>query len=154
MKKYPVIYLIVGTLVALIASLVVVIIGLQPPQSDLQLLIQFMLASGLITILAVYVLYEYVLANWMNSLRWSMLVTVFTTVTLVFINVWATAQLMFINNHDLILTTALLLFGGLTAIVFGWFIANRITRKLQEVSDGIEKLAGGDLSVRGEGKRQ
>ena len=125
-----------------------VIIGLQPPQSDLQLLVQFMLVSGLITILAVYFLYEYVLANWMNSLRWSMLVTVFTSVALVFINVWATAQLMFINNHDLILTTALLIFGGLTAIVFGWFIANRISHKLQEVSDGIQKLADGDLSVR------
>lgn len=152
MKKYPVLFLIVGTLVALLISLVVVIIGLQPPQSDLQLLVQFMLISGLITILAVYFLYEYVLANWMNSLRWSMLATVFTTVTLVFINVWATAQLMFINNHDLILTTALLLFGGLTAIVFGLFIANRIALKLQEVSDGIEKLADGDLSVRVEAK--
>ena len=147
MKRYPVLYLIGGTILALIASLVVVITGLQPTQDELRLLVQFMLVSGLSTILAVYFLYEHILANWMNSLRWSMLVTVFTTVTLVFVNVWATAQLMFINNHDFILTTALLIFGGLTAIVFGWFIANRIASKLQIVSNAIEQLAKGDLSV-------
>lgn len=147
MKRYPVIFLILGTLVALIIALIVVMIGLQPSQEDLRLLVQFMLISGLSTILAVYFLYEYILTDWMNSLRWSMLVTVFTTVTLVFINVWATAQLMFINNHDLILTTALLIFGGLTALVFGWFIAGSITMKIQRISDAIEMLAKGDLSV-------
>lgn len=147
MKRFPVLYLITGTILALIISLAVVIIGLQPSQDDLRLLIQFMLVSGLSTILLVYFLYEHILANWMNSLRWSMLATVFTTVTLVFVNVWATAQLMFINNHDLILTTALLIFGGLTAIVFGWFIANRIASKIQVVSNAIEQMADGDLSV-------
>lgn len=147
MKRFPVLYLITGTILAMIISLSVVIIGLQPGQDDLRQLIQFMLISGLSTILVVYFLYEYILANWMNSLRWSMLVTVFTTVTLVFVNVWATAQLMFINNHDLILTTALLIFGGLTALVFGWFIANRIESKIQVVSDAIEQMAKGDLSV-------
>lgn len=147
MKRFPVLYLIAGTILALIISLTVVIVGLQPSQHDLRLLIQFMLVSGLSTILVVYFLYEHLLAKWMNSLRWSMLVTVFTTVTLVFVNVWATAQLMFINNHDLILTTALLIFGGLTAIVFGWFIANRIASKIQVVSNAIEQMADGDLSV-------
>ncbi len=147
MKHYPVIFLIFGTLSALVVALIVMIIGLQPTQDEVRLLVQFMLISGLGTILAVYFLYEYILANWMNSLRWSMLVTVITTVILVFVNVWSTAQLMFISNHDLILTTALLIFGGLTAFVFGWFIAGSIAMKIQRISDAIEKLAKGDLSV-------
>lgn len=146
MKQYPLVFLIGGTLVAMIVSLAVVIVGLQPPQSDLQQLVQFMLVSGLSTILAVYFAYQYLLSNFMNSLRWSMLVTVITTVILVFVNVWATAQLMFINNHDLILTTALLIFGGLTALVFGWFIATTIATRIARVSYAIEQLAQGDLS--------
>lgn len=148
MRRYPVLFLVIGTLVALIIALTVVVIGLQPSQEDLNLLVQFMLISGLSTILAVYFLYEYILASWMNSLRWSMLVTVITTVTLVLINVWATARLMFISNHDFILTIALLIFGGLTALVFGWFIAGSIAMKIQRISDAVERLADGDLSRR------
>ncbi len=146
MKQYPLVFLIFGTLIALIIALLVVIVGLQPSQDDLQQLVQFMLISGLSTILVVYFVYQYLLANFMNSLRWSMLVTVITTVILVFSNVWATAQLMFINNHDLILTTALLIFGGLTALVFGWFIASTIASRIARVAYAIERLAQGDLS--------
>lgn len=143
----PLPFLIGGTLFALAISMILVNIGLDPTQYEIQQLLQFMLVSGLGTILIFYFLYQYLLANIVNSLRWSMLVTVITTVTLVFINVWATAQLMFINNHDLILTTALLVFGGLTAIVFGWFVAGTIATKISRVSVGIEQLAKGDLST-------
>lgn len=148
MKKYPLLYLILGTFGALGVALLIVIIGIKPPDEDLQLLILFMLSSGLGTIGAVYLLYQRLLTMWVNSLRWSLIVTVITTVTLVFLNVWGTAQLMFINQHDLILTSALLVFGGLTAVVFGWFVASRIAHKIQEISDGIEDLAQGNLDVR------
>lgn len=140
-------YLLLGTIGALMIALLIVIIGLQPPNNDLRLLVQFMLVSGVSTIVGMYVLYQGLLINWMNSLRWSLVMTVITTVVLVFLNVWGTAQLMFINSHDLILTTALLVFGGLTAIIFGWFIANRIARKIQAISDGVEHFAKGNLDV-------
>ena len=148
MKQYPLLYLILGTFGALCAAMLIVIVGINPPDKDLQLLVLFMLSSGLGTIGAVYLLYQRLLTMWVNSLRWSLIVTVITTVTLVFLNVWGTAQLMFINQHDLILTSALLVFGGLTAVVFGWFVASRIAHRIQEISNGIEDLAQGNLDVR------
>jgi signal transduction histidine kinase len=143
----PLLYLLLGTVAALVIPLLIVIIGIQPPNEDLRLLVQFMLVSGISTIAAMYVLYQGLLMNWFNSLRWSLIATVVTTVLLVFINVWATAQLMFINQHDLILTTALLMFGGITAIIFGWFVANRIARKIQSISEGVEHFGRGNLDV-------
>ncbi|MDQ7027519.1 MAG: HAMP domain-containing sensor histidine kinase [Anaerolineae bacterium] len=143
----PLLYLLLGTVIALAVALSIVIVGLRPPNDDLRLLVQFMLVSGVSTIIGMYVLYQSLLVHWVNSLRWSMIVTVITTVLLVFFNVWATAQLMFINQHDLILTTALLVFGGITATLFGWFIANRIEDKIENISNGIEHFTNGNLDV-------
>lgn len=143
----PLLYLLLGTVLALAVALSIVIVGLRPSNEDLRLLVQFMLVSGISTVAGMYILYQGLLINWVNSLRWSMIVTVITTVILVFFNVWATAQLMFINQHDLILTTALLMFGGITAIMFGWFIANRIEHKIQDISNGIVHFTNGNLDV-------
>jgi signal transduction histidine kinase len=140
-------YLLLGTVLAIFAALAIVVVGLMPAQADLRLLLLYMSVSGLGTIVLMYFLYQYALSMWMNSLRWSLLVTVFTSVMLIFINVWATAQLMFINQHDLILTTALLVFGGVTALVFGWFIATNIADRIQSLSKGIEQLAEGNWKV-------
>lgn len=154
MKRYPLPVLLIGTLGAFLIALFILIIGLQPSLADIQLLTFFMVASGLGTMLTVYLLYEYLLMNWMNSLRWSLVVTVITSVLIVFLNVWATAQLMFINAHDLILTTALLVFGGLTAIIFGWFIAQTLAYKISAISAGVKQLALGNLETHIEVKGQ
>jgi two-component system, OmpR family, sensor histidine kinase SaeS len=155
--KHPLIYLILGTLAALVLSLFLVIVGMnivgmEVPVKDLQQLVLFMFLSGIGTITTVYLLYHFVLMNWVNSLRWSLIITVITSVILIFVNVWVTAQLMFINLHDLILTAALLVFGGLTAIVFGLFIANTISQKIEIISAAIERVAGGDLKIRVEAR--
>lgn len=148
MRNYPLVYLILGTVVALGIALLIVIIGLAPPASDIYLLMIYMSLSGIGTVVFVYLLYRRVLMNWVNSLRWSLMVMVVTTIILVFLNVYATAKLMFINYHDLILTTSLLVFGGLTAVVFGMFIANSIAHRIQVLADAIERLAHGHLDTR------
>jgi signal transduction histidine kinase len=76
------------------------------------------------------------------------MVTVILTVVLMFLNVWVTARLMFISYHDLVLTTALLIFAGCTAIAFGFFIATTITDSIGELVRTTQKLAQGDLSAR------
>jgi signal transduction histidine kinase len=146
-KLKPIFYLILGTLIAIAAAMAIVAIGLMPAQADLSLLFIYMSVSGLGTILLMYFLYQYALSMWMNSLRWSLLVTVFTSVVLIFVNVWATAQMMFVSQHDMILTIALLVFGGFTALVFGWFIATNIDSKFQGLGKGIEELAEGNWKV-------
>jgi signal transduction histidine kinase len=93
-------------------------------------------------------LYRLGLVRWFRSLRWALLTTTVLTVLLIFLNVWVTARLMFISNHDLVLTTSLLVFAGLTAITYGFFIATAITEGIRELSGAVGRLARGDLETR------
>jgi signal transduction histidine kinase len=63
-------------------------------------------------------------------------------------NVWLTARLMFINQHDLILGTLLLIFAGGVSISFGYFISNSITQDLQGLVKGAKRISHGDFTTR------
>lgn len=140
--------LITGIFLAMAGAIMVVATTLRPGAEDMAFLIIFMSGTGFITISVSYVLYRRGLARWFRSLRWALLVTVVLTVVLIFINVWVTARLMFISYHDLALTTALLLYAGVTAIVFGFFISRTITDSIGELAHTAEKIAHGDLTAR------
>lgn len=133
---------------ALTSAIFIVVITLSPSHSDLLLLLLFMSGTSIITVSLSYLLYRRGFARWMRSLRWALLITVIFTVALMFINVWITAKLMFISYHDLALTTALLLFAGLTSIAFGFFVSTTITDGIRELAQAARQLAQGDLSVR------
>ncbi len=124
------------------------VIRLQPPIGDVRLLVLFMSGSGGLTVLLAFGLYRRGVARWFPSLHWSLLTTVVITVVLVLLNVWVTARLMFISEHDLVLTAALLLFGGLTAFLFGLYVATTITDRISELSAAATRLAEGKLDTR------
>lgn len=148
MKRYPLLALVIGLFLGLMAAMLFIIPTLNPPSQDMRLLALFMTSTGILTISVAYAMYRLGLVGWFSSLRWSLLVTIILTVLLVFFNVWVTAQLMFISSHDLLLTTALLLFAGVIAITFGYFIASAITDNIRELAQATERLAHGDLSTR------
>ena len=137
-----------GIVLAMAGAIMVVATTLRPGAEDMAFLILFMSGTGFITISVSYLLYRRGLARWFRSLRWALLATVVLTVVLIFINVWVTARLMFISYHDLALTTALLLYAGVTAIVFGFFISRTITDSIGELAITAEKIAQGDLTAR------
>ncbi len=144
----PLLTFALGVLLAL--SLVIVIAGpmLEAPPNDVLLLMVFLASTGALTILASYVLYKLGLVRWFRSLRWALLAAIILTVLLIFLNVWVTARLMFIKQHDLILTTLLLIFAGISAISFGFFISAALAERIRSVAKGAEQIASGDLSVR------
>lgn len=148
MKRHPLLLLIISVFLALLAAMLIIIPTLNPPSQDVRLLALFMTSTGILTISVAYIMYRLGLVSWFSSLRWSLLVTIVLTVLLVFLNVWVTAQLMFISPHDLLLTTALLVFAGVIAITFGFFIASAITDSIRELASATERLADGDLSTR------
>ncbi|GAB4576352.1 MAG: hypothetical protein Kow0077_32310 [Anaerolineae bacterium] len=137
-----------GFLVALAVSLAVFIIALNPPGEDIRLLVLFLTVSGMLSILAAYGIYRAGLVHWFRSLRWTLLVVVTLTVLLVFVNVWGTAQLMFLSLHDFWLTTALLIFAGLLALAFGQYASSTITERIHLLARTAERVARGDLSAR------
>jgi signal transduction histidine kinase len=148
MKRLSLLSVLVGMSVALVVAILFVVIQLDPPGGDVKLFALFMSGSGLLTIVLAYVPYYRGLAKWFPSLRWALLTSVVITVVLVFLNVWFTAQLMFISQHDLVLTIALLVFSGMTAVFFGWFVANTIAERIDRLSHAAERLAEGKLDTR------
>lgn len=145
---YVIALLMGGTLAALALSLMLVIVGLNPPMEDVRLLFLFMSASGGFSLLAAYALYRRGATQWFSSLRWTLLATCVMTVMLVFANVWVTARLMFISPHDLILTTALLLFGGVVSIISVHFLSNTLIDRIHQLGQAAQRVAQGDLRAR------
>lgn len=151
MKRSPwltLIALLAGMIAALLLAVLFVVANLKPPAQDVRLLVLFMSGSGAITVLLAYLLYRMGLLRWFRSLRWSLLMIVIIIAGLIILNVWVTAQLMFISQHDLVLTIALLVFAGMTALIFGFFVTSTITDRMQALSQAVERLAGGQFDTR------
>jgi signal transduction histidine kinase len=140
--------LVLRTLGALVLSLAIIIIALSPPMQDIQLLFLFMSSTGCITIGTVYFLYRRGAMQWFRSLRWTLLAITVLTVLLVFVNVFVTAQLMFISRHDLVLTTALLVFAALVSVISVFFISNTLIDRIHKLVKATQRLAKGDFKTR------
>ncbi len=115
---------------------------------DLGTLLIVMAVIGVASIAGGYVSYRLRLARWLGSLRWALLVTMILTVALIFLNVWVTAQLMFISQIDLMVTGVLLIFAGAIALIFGFFVASAITDSIRELARAAEQIAQGKLETR------
>ncbi len=148
MKLKPLLMSAGGIVVALIVGFAIIIPALNPPEADIRALLLMMSITGSLTILLSYLLYQRGLMEWFTSLRYTVLATTVLTVVLVFVNVWVTAQLMFISNHDLILTSALLVFGGVISVFSVFFFSGVITDRIHALSSAAERLAAGDLITR------
>jgi signal transduction histidine kinase len=140
--------LIFTVLSAFAIAITIVVVALRPPMEDIRLLFVFMFGTGSTTVAFVYLLYYFKLIQRFRSVRWAMLAIILLLVVLIFINVWVTAQLMFISPHDLILTTALLVFAGIIAVVSVFVISNTLTNRIDELARAVRRLAHGDLQVR------
>ena len=121
---------------------------INPPQDDMLHLFILMGASGTASIIAAYLLYRLGLVQWFRSLRYGLLLLALLAIAVVFLNVWTLAQAMFINEHDLGLTSVVLLFAAWTALSCSYFIGFPFTRRITALSDGAQQLAAGELSTR------
>lgn len=148
MKFAQLIQLILAVLVAFFLAMMIVVPSLNPPVQDIQNLFLYMVSSGLITVGITYLLYQQRMLQRFLSLRTALFAIIVLTVVLVFINVWITARLMFIKEHDLVLTTGLLVFAGVIAAVSTFFIARTLRDRIFELSKGVQALARSDLKVR------
>jgi signal transduction histidine kinase len=135
-----------GMLGALGISLAIVILNLNPPESDVQLLFVFMLGSGSISVGSVYIFNRLGVFERFTSLRWAMLANIVLLVLIIFLNVWLTAQLMFISQHDFILTLALLIFAGVVSTICIFFVSNAWIGRIHRLGEAARRMQSGDLS--------
>ncbi|MBI1278060.1 MAG: HAMP domain-containing protein [Anaerolineaceae bacterium] len=148
MKLPLFIQLVVAVLVAFLLAMLVIVPALNPPAEDVQNLFFYMGSSGLVTVGLTYLLYQQRMLQRFLSLRGALFAIIVLTVVLIFINVWITARLMFIKEHDLVLTTGLLIFAGVIAAVSTFFIARTLRERISELSKGVQALARSDWKVR------
>jgi signal transduction histidine kinase len=145
--SWPYLLIPLGGLLGLGLLLFALVPQLELP-SDLKMLLLFVTSTGLVTIGAAYTAYRFKLVRWFRSLRWALLIAILLMVVLLFVNVWVTAQLMFISEYDLQVTAALLVFVGLIAIIFGLIVSSAITDGIRELARAAEEIAKGDLTTR------
>jgi signal transduction histidine kinase len=137
-------------IIALTVALTLLIFAwiMQPPWVEFQGMMLFLSATAVISLLLSFGAYQ---LGWLRrspSLRWTLLSGYALSSLLTFVNVWVTARLMFINYHDLMLATILLIFAAGIAMAIGYFLATAVSDSLGALRDGALSIAGGRLQTR------
>ncbi len=137
-----------GILIALLLTVVLIKLIMNPPAGDLLNLAIYLSFTSLVS--AVIGFLSHRLGWWRRLPRLGYALTLGYILAggLTLFNVWVTARLMFINQHDLALGSLLLLFAGGISVAFGFFISTTITQALSSLVKGADQLSQGDFSTR------
>jgi signal transduction histidine kinase len=137
-----------GVLLAAAIALGIFYLVMQPRQRDLAYMGIFLTITSAITVTAGYAALR---SGWISqapSLRWALLATYIISSLLTFINVWITARLMFVSEHDLLLATILLLFASGIAVALGAFFAEALFRRIEDLRRAVRGLGDHGLASR------
>jgi signal transduction histidine kinase len=137
-----------GILAMLLLTVVLIQVIMNPPLGDLIYLAALMGITSLVS--AAFGFISHRLGWWrrLPHINQTLILGYILAGGLALFNVWLTARLMFINQHDLILATLLLIFAGGVSIAFGYFISNSITQDLKDLVQGAEQISRGDFATR------
>jgi signal transduction histidine kinase len=137
-----------GIIATLALTLLIFYLVMRPPAAEFQSMVIFLSVTAFISFVAVYAAYRFGWITRTPSLKWALIASYALASVLTFINVWMTARLMFINQHDLTLATILLIFASGIAIALGYVLATAITDKIAAVNRGADAIAQGRLDTR------
>ena len=149
LKRFaPPIAFALGVIAVLIAAAVTIAVVMQPPPEDLNIIVSYMIVTSLGSLGAGYILYRVGWWRWPGRIFYTLALGVVIQAAVVFFNVWLTARSMLINQHDLDLTSMLLLFGIGISIAFGGFAASSLTDRMTRLRQAARAVAAGDFSTR------
>ena len=148
--QHPLSRLFISLLVSIGSAVLVgvALVSLELQMGNLEELVAVMFGTGISVTLLSYAFYRTGLLQWFGSLRLTMILVSLFTVGLIVLHVWFLSQLMFVDQQYVSLTNTLLIFVGLTAITFGYFVSRAMTDRLKYLSQAANKLAEGDLGTR------
>jgi signal transduction histidine kinase len=138
----------IGITLTLGLTLVIFVLMMSPPVSDLGHMILFLFITATVSGLTGYTAYRMGWMTRVKTIRWTLLISYLISSVLTFFNVWLTARLMFASQHDLLLATVLLIFAGGMAMVLGYFLSTAITDRIELLEQAAKSLAEGDLNSR------
>ncbi len=148
LRRSRIVNYVLGILLILLVTVVLVELVMSPPPGDLMYLALYLSLTSLGS--AAFGFASHRLGWWrrLPRLSYALILGYVLAGGLTLFNVWITARLMFINQHDLALGTLLLFFAGGISIAFGYFISNTISQALENLAEGAQQLSGGDFSTR------
>ena len=135
-------------LAVLLLTVVLIAVVMNPPPGDLFYLAIYLSFTSLISAVIFYLSYRLGWWRHLSHLSYALILGYILAGGLTLFNVWVTARLMFINQHDLVLGSLLLFFAGSISVAFGFFISTAITKDLDSLVNGADQLSQGDFSVR------
>lgn len=133
---------------ALAVTLLLIALVMNPPMGDLLELGRLLGITAVISAGVGYLSHRMGWWRQFRSLSRALIVSHLIAAGLTLLNVWLTARLMFINEHDLSLAVLLVLFAGGITVSFGAFIASSSTQALNRLALGAEQLSEGNFSIR------
>lgn len=121
---------------------------MNPSVKDVALLAVFLSVTAAISVAAGHSAYR---LKWMTRfprLSWTLLAGYALSSVLTLLNVGMTAWLMFVNQHDLLLATVLLLFAGGIGVSLGYFLSVSLTDRIASLNQAAREIARGRLNAR------
>ncbi len=137
-----------GILAALTLTVALIMAVMNPPLDDLKLLTYYLGLTSAGSLVIGFVSHRLGWWRRLRSLTLTLTLGYAIAAGLTLLNVWLTARLMFVDDHDLALASLLLVFAGGIAIFFGYFLSSSITQALRDLARGAERLSAGDYSTR------
>jgi signal transduction histidine kinase len=121
---------------------------MRPSVQDIALLAAFLSITASISLVAGYGAYRLDWTSRSPRLRWTLLGASILSSVLTFVNVGVTAWLMFVDQHDLLLATVLLVFASGIAVSLGYFFAISLTDRVVRLDRAAHEVARGHLDAR------
>jgi signal transduction histidine kinase len=135
-------------LLALASALALIAILMNPPWEDLWQLAMLLGLTALGSLAIGSLAHQLGWWRRLGSLRLSLTLGYALAAGLTLLNVWVTARLMFISEHDLALGGILLLFAGAISVAFGASLSANIARAVDKLVSAARRLSEGTFSVR------
>ncbi len=120
---------------------------LRPATNDLAAMTAYLTLTAAISVAAGYAAYR---LGWMKRsprLVWTLMAGYLLAQALMFVNVLITARLMFLNRHDLLMSTVLLVFASVIAISLGYLFSSNVAEAVGKVNRAAVEVARGEMDV-------
>ena len=146
-QRGPLAAFVAGSVAAVVVALLVFALLMRPPEQD------FVAMSALLGMMAPISVGVGVAAarlGWMRrspKLAWTLMGGYLLAAVLTFLNVLFSARLMFLNRHDLLLASVLLVFAGIIAASLGYLLSGGVVAAVARLNRAAGEVAAGDLDV-------
>ena len=121
---------------------------MQPPMGELIYLAELLGITAAVSMVLGYFSMRFGWWRVFSRISLSLTAGYFLAAGLTLVNVWLTARMMFINEHDFVLGSLLLVFAGGISIAFGYFFSATVTRRMEDLETAIKQLGEGEFPER------